>query len=271
MVAMRVSRLTVASDVPSTGGAVNAFLIHGAVPTLIDAPSAQPAFVAQVEAALAQAGDGPLQQLIATHAHPDHVAGATAIKARWPGVRCAKRPWPARDATTGVTWEAIEGEPMIAAGDARLWAIDTPGHAPDHLCFLSVAESAMFTGDLVINGSSVTVPASDGGHMRTYLQSLRKVLELAPRRLHPAHGPDVLQPASLLRGYIAHRLQRERQVIDALADGPADEDAIVARLYADIAPELRRAARENVAAHLTKLCEDGIVARTGTSWALAAR
>jgi ribonuclease/clavin/mitogillin len=271
MVAMRVTRLTVASDVPSTGGAVNAFLVHGAVPTLIDAPSAQPSFVAQVEAALAQAGDGPLRQLLATHAHPDHVAGAAAVAARWPEARRAKKPWPARDASTGVTWEPLEGEPVVDAGDSRLWAVETPGHAPDHLCFLAVAESAMFSGDLVINGGTVTVPASDGGHMRTYIQSLRKVLDLAPRRLHPSHGPDVLQPASLLRGYIAHRLQRERQVLDAVADGVTDEDAIVGRLYPDISPALARAARENVVAHLAKLCEDGLITRSGGSWALAAR
>src|SRR5690606_23931269 len=171
----------------------------------------------------------------------------------------------------GLAWAAVEGEPMIEAGDSRLWAIETPGHAPDHLCFLDVAESAMFTGDMVINGGSVTIPASNGGHLRSYLQSLRKVLEFAPRRLYPSHGADVLQPASLLRGYIAHRLQRERQALEALTAGLDDADAIVQRLYPDVAAPPRKAARETVIAHLEKLGEDGVATRTGTIWTIVPR
>lgn len=267
---MRFSRLTVASSLTYTGGEVHAFVVHGAVPTLIDAPSAEPTFVAQVEAAIEQAGDGPLQQLLATHAHPDHVAGAAAIRARWPEARLAKRPWPARDTLSGVEWQPIDGEPMIAAGDVRLWAVATPGHAPDHLAFFEVASGVMFSGDLVINGGSVTIPASAGGSLRDYLQSLRKVFDLSPRRLLPSHGPEAGQPGPLLRGYLAHRQQRERQVLELLAAGIGDPDAIVERLYAAVAPALRTAARENVIAHLDKLAQDGRAATTGGQWALVA-
>lgn len=267
---MRLTRLTVTSDLPYTGGEVHAYLLHGALPTLIDAPTAAPSFIERVETALGDAGDGPLRQLFATHAHPDHVAGAAAVAARWPEVRIAKKPWPARDVTTGVQWEPIEHEPMLPAGDGRLWAVETPGHAPDHLCFFDVASGAMFSGDLVINGGSVTIPASAGGRLSDYLRSLRKVLDLAPRRLHPSHGPDAGQPQSLLRGYIAHRMQRERQVLDLLAE-VGDPDVITARLYADVAPALRKAARENVLAHLGKLAEEGRVVRAETGWTLVTR
>lgn len=268
---MRVTRLTVPSSLPYTGGEVHAFLLHGAIPTLIDAPSADAAFITQVETALTGAGDGPLQQLLATHAHPDHVAGAAAIAERFTGIRLMKRPWPARDAVSGVTWDAIAGEPMLPAGDSRLWAIETPGHAPDHLCFLDVAEAVMFAGDLVINGGSVTIPASAGGNLVHYLQSLRKVLDLQPRRMLPSHGPEVDQPTSLLRGYISHRILRERQVLELLAAGVADVDAMVERLYAAVAAPLQRAARENVLAHLAKLEQDGTVRSDGGAWRLIAR
>jgi ribonuclease/clavin/mitogillin len=268
---MRFTRLTVASSLPYTGGEVHAYLLHGAVPTLIDAPSAEPAFVAQVETALAAAGDGPLQQLVATHAHPDHVAGAAAIAERFPGARLMKRPWPARDVLSGVTWAAIEGEPMLPAGDSRLWAIETPGHAPDHLCFFDIADGVMFAGDLVINGGTVTIPASAGGNLVHYLQSLRKVLDLQPRRMLPSHGQEVDQPTSLLRGYISHRMLRERQVLELVAAGIGDADAIVERLYASVAAPLKRAARENVMAHLAKLEQDGRVHADGETWSLAGR
>jgi glyoxylase-like metal-dependent hydrolase (beta-lactamase superfamily II) len=269
---MRFTRLTVASPLPYTGGAVHAFLVHGAVPTLIDAPSDAPEFIGQVEAALADAGDGPLQQLLATHAHPDHVVGAAALATRYPGCRRLKRPWPGRDELSGVTWDEITGEPMLPAGDSRLWAIETPGHAPDHLCFFDIADGVMFAGDLVINGGTVTIPASAGGSLVQYLRSLRKVLELQPRRMLPSHGSDVDQPTSLLRGYISHRMLRERQILEVLAaSGGVTADAIVERLYASVAVPLKRAARENVMAHLIKLEQDGQVCVEEDTWRLVAR
>ena len=268
---MRFTRLTVDSPLPYTGGHVHAFVVHGAVPTLIDAPTDHPDFLARLEAALAAAGDGPLQQLFATHAHPDHVAGAAAVAARWPDARRLKRLWPARDTLSQVTWEAIDGEPMLPAGDTRLWALATPGHAPDHTCFFDVTAGVMFAGDLVINGGSVTIPASAGGSLTAYLRSLRSVLELQPRRMLPSHGPEVDQPASLLRGYIAHRMQRERQVLELLTAGIASPDVMVDRLYASVEPSLKRAARENVLAHLAKLEEDGRVRQGDDGWTLLAR
>lgn len=268
---MRFTRLTVASSLPNTGGEVHAFVVHGAVPTLIDAPSADPSFVSQVESALHEAGDGPLAQLLATHAHPDHVAGAAAVAARWPDATLAKRPWPARDAVSGAAWAPLEREPMVPAGDVRLWVLDTPGHAPDHACFFDAPSGAMFTGDLVINGGTVSIPASAGGNLTDYLRSLRKVLDLQPRRLIPSHGAEVHQPSSLLKGYLAHRMQRERQILELLAAGIGDSGAIVERLYASVAEPLRRAAHETVLAHLSKLEQDGRARHTADGWVLAQR
>lgn len=268
---MRFTRLSVASPLAFTGGEVHAYLVHGAIPTLIDAPTSDPSFVARVEEALAAAGDGELRQQLATHAHPDHVAGAAAVAARWPEARCLKRPWPGRDPLSGVEWEPLLGEPMLPAGDGRLWVLETPGHAPDHLCFLDIADSVMFSGDLVINGGSVAIPASAGGSLADYLRSLRKVLDLQPRRMLPSHGQDVDQPASLLRGYISNRLHRERQVLELLMAGIGDPDAIVERLYASVAPALKRAARENVLAHLAKLGQDGLARSEPEGWTLVAR
>lgn len=250
---------------------MHAYVVHGAVPTLIDAPSADATFLDQVADALTAAGDGPLQQVLATHAHPDHVAGAAAIAGRFPGVCLRKHPWPARDAMSGVAWEPIEGEPMLPAGDGRLWAVETPGHSPDHLCFLDVGDSALFAGDLVINGGTVTIPASAGGNLTQYLQSLRKVIDLQSRRMLPAHGQDVGQPTSLLRSTLSHRMMRERQVLELLAAGVSNPDAIVERLYASVAPPLKRAARENVLAHLAKLAHDGVARADGDVWTLVAR
>ncbi len=263
---MRYTRLTVSHESAFTGGQVHAYLLHGPVPTLVDAPPGGDAFIADVQAALAAAGDGELAQIIVTHAHPDHIDGALALHRRWPNAAFRKRaPLPGGD---GIPWQVIEKEPTLPAGSSDLWVLHTPGHAPDHSCLLDVHSGTLIGGDLAINGSTVAIPAEHGGSLRQYLKSLRSVLEMQPRVILPSHGPSILQPASLLRGYISHRLAREQQVLECLSAGIDTPDAIVDRLYAATADALRPAARQNVLAHLQKLAEDGRVDRAGDAWHL---
>lgn len=263
---MRYTRLTATHDSPYAQGSVHAYLLHGEVPTLVDAPTSDAAFLDQLDAALQAAGDGPLAQVIVTHAHPDHIDGAVAVHGRWPEAVFRKRaPLPEGD---GIEWQAIEKEPMLAAGDSQLWVLNTPGHAPDHSCLFDVHSGTLFGGDLAINGSSVAIPADYGGNLRQYLGSLRTVLDLQPRVIVPSHGEPILQPASLLRGYIAHRLTREQQVLECLAAGITTADAIAERLYAALADALKPAARQNVIAHLRKLEEDGRIEAAGDDWHL---
>ncbi len=263
---MRYTRLTATHDSPYAQGSVHAYLLHGERPTLVDAPPGGEAFVGDVERALSAAGDGPLAQVIVTHAHPDHIDGATIVHARWPQAVFRKRaPVPEGD---GIAWQVIEGEPMVSAGDGQVWVLSTPGHAPDHCCLFDIHGGMLLGGDLAINGSTVAIPADHGGSLRQYLASLRAVLDLQPRVILPGHGDPILQPASLLRGYISHRLARERQVLECLAAGLTTADAITDRLYAATADALKPAARQNVLAHLRHLAEDGRVDSAGDHWHL---
>jgi glyoxylase-like metal-dependent hydrolase (beta-lactamase superfamily II) len=263
---MRYTRLTVTDASVYTGGSVHAYLLHGAVPTLVDAPPGGEALIADIEQALQSAGDGPLAQVIVTHAHPDHIGGAGMVRDRWPDATFRKRaPLPADD---GIRWEVIEKEPTVAAGDAELWVLHTPGHAPDHSCLLEVRSGLLIGGALAINGNTVAIPADHGGNLRQYLRSLREVIDLAPRTILPGHGDPILQPLSLLRGYLSHRMAREQQILECLAAGLRTADVIVDRLYAATADALKPAARQNVVAHLRKLAEDGRVDQAGDDWHL---
>jgi len=250
---------------PYTGAGNNTYLVRGRVPTLIDAATGSPRHLGDLESALS--GE-TLAQVLVTHAHVDHASGVEALSARWPGASFRKMPWPERDAQYPVDWRAIADGDAVDAGDGRLRAIHTPGHAPDHLCFYDEADRVLFSADLVVARSTVVIPATHGGSLAQYLASLERVLALAPRRLLPAHGPAIENPAAILRAYLDHRRRREDQVVDALGAGARTPDAIVARIYDNLSPDLVAFARESVLAHLIKLEGEGRATRAGDDWTL---
>lgn len=256
---MRVVPIAAHNPGPWTGTGSWTYLLPGAGPTLVDAGSGEPRHLDDLAAALEATTSSPdaLAQVLVTHAHPDHAGGAPPLAARWPGASFAKRPWPDRDQRFAVAWQALADDQLVVAGDVSLWVLHTPGHAPDHVCFFEPDSGILFSGDLVINGSTVVIPVDLGGSMSQYLASLRRVLELGPRRIFPGHGAPIDNPAALLRGYIGHRLARERRIIEALAAGADAVGDIVARLYPSTERSLLGAAAENVRAHLVKLEEEG--------------
>lgn len=219
-------------------------------------------------AATLDAHRAQLRDVLVTHGHPDHASGAPAIAREHPRARFRKYPWPQEDGRYSVSWQVIhDGDACGPAG--ALVALHTPGHSPDHLAFWHPSSGTAFTGDLVVQGSSVMIHASRGGDLGDYLKSLERLLALKPSRLLPAHGPEITDPASVLRGYIGHRLMREGQVVEALEAGVSDVPSIVESIYDDLAPALAGAAAENVRAHLEKLRRDGRALERDGRWMLS--
>jgi glyoxylase-like metal-dependent hydrolase (beta-lactamase superfamily II) len=247
-----------------TGAGNWTYFLPGRAPVLIDAGVGERVHLDAITAARAE---GPGHVLV-SHGHGDHISGAPALSSLWPATRFSKMPWPARDTNYPVQWGVLGDGDVIAAGDGELHAIHTPGHAPDHLAFWHPATRTLFSGDLVVAGTTVVIPATMGGSLRAYLASLERVLSLAPARLLPAHGAPIDQPEQIIRQYLAHRRERERQVVAALASGLRTPDAMVNRIYAGLAPALVSMACESVLAHLDKLEEERVVRREGDEWAL---
>jgi glyoxylase-like metal-dependent hydrolase (beta-lactamase superfamily II) len=154
------------------------------------------------------------------------------------------------------------------AGGATLRVIHTPGHASNHVCFLLEEERVLFTGDHIIQGSTVVIDPPDGD-MAAYLASLEFLLSEPPACLAPGHGTLMPNPEAAIQGLIRHRLRREAKVLTALPHHPEDLATLVRRVYDDVDPRLHPLAQRSLLAHLLKLAAEGRATRVADSWMVA--
>ena len=258
--------LHAANPGPMTGDGNWTYLIGDRVPLLIDAGVGN---ASHLDAIAAAAPRGPATVLV-THAHSDHVSGAPAILARWPQARFVKSPWPG-DGIRGthdaaVSWSWLEDGAIVDTDEGPLTVLHTPGHSPDHVTLWHADSRTLFVGDMLVQGSTVVIPASHGGSLADYLRSLDRMLQLNPARALPAHGPVIDDPAALIHKYVEHRAQREQQVLAELGSGGTTVADITARIYPSLVDALVPMARESVLAHLHKLESEGRARRDADRW-----
>ena len=256
---------------PFTGPGTNTWLIGtGARPMLLDTGQGVPIWAELLGTALKELfhTDG-IDRMVLTHAHVDHIGGVNQVREKYGEMDVLKMPWPGHDQAAGGGIVAIDGDAVVEADGVTLRAIHTPGHAPDHLCFYLEEEKALFTGDVVL-GAGTTVIPDDTGDLGQYMDSLRRLLQLDLATIYPAHGPVIRKPKEKIQEYISHRELRERQILDALADGrPLEVMAIVKKIYTDVPEYLHQAAASSVRSHLKKLRNEGRVTENEKRWSVA--
>jgi len=250
-VAPLVRRLLCANPGMMTGPGTNTYLVGEQEVIVIDPGPDDDAHLD----AIAAAGGGRIRWIACTHTHSDHSPGAAGLKARTGAEVLAYA-----DLDGLVCDRHLADGDRIEAADVTLRALHTPGHASNHLCFLLEDQGLLFAGDHVMDGSTVVINPPDGD-MAAYLDAVRRLRDLDPplRRIAPAHGHVIEDPAAKLGEYLTHRDERERQIVDALRSlgGTAGTAALVEAIYTDVPEVLHPVARRSVWAHLRKLGTDG--------------
>jgi glyoxylase-like metal-dependent hydrolase (beta-lactamase superfamily II) len=259
----RVTRVLAPNPSPLTLEGTNTFVVAEAGASTVVVIDPGPDDLRHTEAVIEACSGRPVEVVLLTHTHVDHAEGAREFAGRVGAPLAAIAPgWATRGAP-----DLTSGTPVTAAG-ITLRPLPTPGHAADHCCFELAAERAVFTGDHVL-GRGTTVVEWPGGNMADYLASLELLRRRRPERLYPGHGPMVTDAVTRVEGYIAHRRDREAQVLAALAAGDRTPAEVVARVYAEVDPALHPAAELSVRAHLDKLVAEGRVTADGGEFHLA--
>ncbi len=269
----RVLRVTAPNPGVMTGPGTNSYLVADPQVNRWTVIDPGPVDADHMEALLA-AAPGPIERIVVTHTHRDHSPGVAALATFTGAPVLGRSPLHAggQDETFAPTLHLAGSEIIRLGPQATLRVIHTPGHASNHLCYLLEEEKTLFTGDHVMQGSTVVINPPDGD-MAAYLDALRALLEIDLDWLAPGHGFLVAQPHAVIRALIRHRLGREAKVLAALQgltlNEPASIDKLVAAAYADTSLALHPVARRSLLAHLLKLQSDGLALAAEEGWALA--
>jgi glyoxylase-like metal-dependent hydrolase (beta-lactamase superfamily II) len=225
--------------------------LYGSDPCAVVDPG--PDDAGHLEAVCAAAEErGGIGTILLTHSHGDHADGAGRLATLAAGGAGGK--------SMRAGGGSGDREPrVVLPGNGEehggLRALATPGHAADHVCFLT-ADRVCFSGDLVLGEGSTFVPP-DGGSLAAYMDSLRLLQAEPLELLCPGHGPWVTNPAAKLAEYVEHRELRERRLLAALDRGERSRAALLDEAWSDVPPELRPAAALVMEAHLQKLAAEG--------------
>ena len=248
-----VRRLIAPNASMMTGPGTNTYLLGSAEIGVIDPGPAIDSHVRQIQD---EAG-GDIAWILVTHTHPDHspaairlaeATGAELLGGVPPDGRHQDRTFkPGRIPQDGDVFEAAE---------FKLQVIHTPGHASNHFCYLHTSHRWLFTGDHIINGSTVVIDPPDG-NMGDYIRSLERLKDVQMTAIAPGHGAVIDNPYDVIDWHIKHRLEREAKVIAALRAHPnATSRELVASVYEDVDEKLHELAEHSLLAHLIRLEEE---------------
>ena len=265
----RVIRVTADNGSVMTGPGTNTYLVGGGEHNEWAVIDPGPALDDHIQAIL-DAAPGAIRWIFVTHTHKDHSPATVALQRRTGATthgRVATHPeW--QDPTFIPDVVLGGGERFELPGASPLRAIRTPGHASNHVCYLLEPEKLLFTGDHVMQASTVVINPPDGD-MAAYLESLRELLREDLEWLAPGHGFLMAQAHQAIAQVMAHRGRREAKVLRAMHElGAASLERLLARVYDDVPTRLHGVAARSLLAHLLKLCNEARARNNAGQWRL---
>lgn len=208
-----------------------------------------------------------VSHILITHTHRDHSPAAAAIKAATGAPTYAYGPHGSGKLEQGVQVE--EGGDMDFMPDHRIkhgeiitgsgWqveAVHTPGHTSNHICFGWQEEGILFSGDHVMGWSTSIISPPDGD-MIDYMASLDLLLKRNDKTYWPTHGAPIKDPNAYVQAFIAHRVERENDLLDRLANGPSSVEDLVPQIYIDLPDKMFPAAARSLFATALLLADRG--------------
>jgi glyoxylase-like metal-dependent hydrolase (beta-lactamase superfamily II) len=262
-IATGIRRIVAPNPSMMTGPGTNTYLIGEDQVAVID-PG--PAIAEHIENILLRSA-GSVRWILATHTHPDHSPAVAALAERT-AAEVLGIPAPDgehQDKTFAPTRVLADGD-VLETREFRLEAVHTPGHASNHLCYRHAQQNWLFTGDHVIDGSTVVIDPPDG-NMKHYIESLQHCIELSCDALAPGHGDLITDPLAVIAWIIDHRLEREAKVLAALRANPnLTTRELVPFVYQDVDPQLHGWAERSLLAHVLKLEADGLATNHDNRW-----
>jgi glyoxylase-like metal-dependent hydrolase (beta-lactamase superfamily II) len=266
-----VIRVTAPNPGVMTGPGTNTYLVGGGAANEWAVIDPGPNLPEHVEAIL-HAAPGPVRWILATHTHHDHSPASVPLKQHTHAPVMGRVAVHSHKQDGSFTPDRVleDGERLALAPGVTLRVLHTPGHASNHLCYLLEEEKTLFTGDHLMQASTVVINPPDGD-MAAYLRTLRALLDEDIDWLAPGHGFLMAQPRRVVQGVIEHRLKREAKVLATLrAHGPATLEQLLPHAYDDVDPRLLPVAARSLLAHLDKLRTDGVAVDADGHWALSA-
>jgi glyoxylase-like metal-dependent hydrolase (beta-lactamase superfamily II) len=224
---------------------------------------------AHIDAILACLDGETVSHILVTHTHMDHSPGCRLLQAKTGAPTYAYGPHGAGKIEQGVQVEEggdMEFDPdhllthgeIIQGGDWSVECVYTPGHTSNHLCFQLREQKALFTGDHVMGWSTSIISPPDGD-MADYILSLELLLERDDEIYWPTHGPCIDEPKAHVQAYIAHRLEREQQIVACIQGGTFKIREMVPLMYKDTPEFMYPAAARSVLAAMENLIKKGSV------------
>ena len=266
----RIRKIVVGENKPDPfkyGGVYppNVFLVSGKDKSVfIDTAHGKPEEIQKHLSVWESEGKPEIAGIILTHRHGDHIGGAAELSKHIgaPVISTAVEKTAIENESSAVVNITPNDGATLQLGDSTLNFVHTPGHTMGSLCVYLQEDKVLFTGDNIL-GLGTTVISPDEGDMASYIKSLHKMLNYDIEKICPGHGPEIDTPNEKIHELIAHRHQREIQMLELITSGKDSMDDIFNAIYKDIHPGLHNTARRQIQAHINKLAEEKRIEQTG--------